>query len=75
MKYLEIIEKLHPDIIHHFLSTGECQGIPVEVQRFLKQMQWAAEIYEYERNITRAAGMLRKPHQGAAGARCGCAHL
>ena len=48
MKYLEIIEKLHPDIIHHFLSTGECQGIPVEVQRFLKQMQWAAEIYEYE---------------------------
>ena len=28
MKYLEIIEKLHPDIIHHFLSTGECQGIP-----------------------------------------------
>ena len=56
MKYLEIIEKLHPDIIHHFLSTGECQGIPVEVQRFLKQMQWAAEIYEYERNITRVAG-------------------
>lgn len=67
MKYLEIIEKLHPDIIHHFLSTGECQGIPVEVQRFLKQMQWAAEIYEYERNITRAAGMLRnriKAQQG-----------
>ena len=26
---------------------------------FLKQLQWAAEIYEYERNITRAARKLR----------------
>lgn len=59
MKYLEIIEKLHPDIIHHFLSTGESKGIPVDVQQFLKQIQWAAEIYEYERNITRGARELR----------------
>ena len=27
---------------------------------FLKQLQWAAEIYEYERNITRAAKQLRQ---------------
>ena len=73
MKYLEIIEKLHPDIIHHFLSTGECQGIPVEVQRFLKQMQWAAEIYEYERNITRAAGMLRNRIKAQQGSMWMCA--
>lgn len=59
MNYLETIEKLHPDIVHHFLQTGECKGIPVEVQLFLKQIQWAAEIYEYERNITRAARLLR----------------
>lgn len=58
MNYLDTIERLHPDIVHHFLQTGECQGIPEEVQFFLKQLQWAAEIYEYERNITRAARML-----------------
>lgn len=58
MTYLETIEKLHPDIVHHFLITGESKGIPPEVQEFLKQIQWAAEIYEYERNITRAARKL-----------------
>lgn len=57
--YLETIEKLHPDIVHHFLTTGESKGIPTEVQEFLKQIQWAAEIYEYERNITRAARKLQ----------------
>lgn len=59
MNYLETIEKLHPDIVHHFLQTGECKGIPEEVQSFLRQIQWAAEIYEYERNISRAARQLR----------------
>lgn len=58
MNYLENIEKLHPDIVHHFLQTGESKGIPEEVQAFLKQMQWAAEVYEYERNISRAARQL-----------------
>ena len=58
MKYLEIIEKLHPDIINNFLQTGVSKGISPEIQIFLKQMQWAAEIYEYERNITRAASLL-----------------
>lgn len=59
MNYLETIEKLHPDIVHGFLQTGESKGIPEEVQLFLKQLQYAAEIYEYERNITRAARDLR----------------
>lgn len=59
MTYLETIEKLHPDIVHGFLQTGESKGIPEEVQLFLKQLQYAAEIYEYERNINRAARKLR----------------
>lgn len=59
MNHLATIEKLHPDIIHHFLSTGESTGIPEDVQLFLQQLQWAAEIYEYERNITRASRKLR----------------
>ena len=59
MNYLETIDKLHPDIVHHFLQTGESKGIPEEIQLFLKQLQFAAEVYEYERNITRAAKKLR----------------
>lgn len=59
MNYLETIDKLHPDIVHHFLQTGESGGIPEEIQLFLKQLQFAAEIYEFERNITRASKKLR----------------
>jgi hypothetical protein len=59
VNYLETIEKLHPEVIHHFLRTGESQGIPEDVQLFLMQLQWAAELYEYERNISRCARNLR----------------
>lgn len=59
MNYLETLDKLHPDIIHHFLLTGESKGIPDELQKFVWQLQWAAEIYEYEKNITRASSELR----------------
>ncbi len=58
MKYLQTIETLHPDIIRDFLQTGNSSAIPVEVQHFIFQMQWAAEIWEHERNITRAARKL-----------------
>jgi tetratricopeptide (TPR) repeat protein len=59
MKNLDTLDKLHPDIISAFLATGKSDGIPEPVQLFLKQLQWAAEIYEYERNITRAAKQLQ----------------
>ncbi len=59
MNYLERIDKLHPDVVHHFLQTGESKGIPEEIQLFLKQLQYAAEIYQFERNISRAAKKLR----------------
>jgi len=58
--YLDCIEKLNPDIIDNFLETGKSAGIPEDVQMFLKQLQWAAEIYEYERNISRASTDLRR---------------
>ena len=69
MNYLETIEKLHPDIVHHFLQTGECKGIPEEIQLFLKQMQWAAEIYEYERNI-KSSSFTSYSYYGFAGKGC-----
>jgi hypothetical protein len=59
MNYLETLDKLHPDIVHHFLQTGESKGISDELQLFIKQLQYAAEVYEYERNISRAAKKLR----------------
>ena len=60
MTLTDKLDKLHPDLIAAFLATGNCDGIPKDVQLFLKQIQWAAEIYEYERNISRAAKTLRK---------------
>lgn len=59
MTNIEKIDKIHPDLISEYLSTGKSEGIPKEVQMFLSQMQWAAEIYEFERNISRAAKQLR----------------
>lgn len=56
---IEKLDIIHPDLISAFLTTGESEGIPSEVQIFLKQLQWAAEVFEYERNITRAARKLR----------------
>ena len=43
---IEKLESVHPDLITTFLTTGEGKGIPEDVQTFLKQLQWAAEIYE-----------------------------
>ena len=60
MTQLDTLDKIHPDLISEFLTTGRCSGIPEDIQKFLKQLQWAAEIFEYERNITRAAKMLRQ---------------
>lgn len=60
MNKLDTLDKIHPDLISAFLTTGKCDGIAPDVQIFLKQLQWAAEVYEYERNITRAAKQLRQ---------------
>lgn len=60
MTQLDHLDKIHPDLISEFLTTGCCSGIPEEIRLFLKQLQWAAEIFEYERNITRAAKLLRQ---------------
>lgn len=56
---IEKLDTIHPDLILAFLTTGDCDGIPHDVKLFLKQLQWAAEVFEYERNITRAARKLR----------------
>lgn len=60
MEYLARLETLHPDIIDSFLDSGHSDAIPVELQQFILQIQWAAEIKEYEGNVTRAAKKLRE---------------
>lgn len=59
MTDLEKVEQLSPELVNTFISTGKCSGIPEDVQLFLRQLQWAAEIYDHERNISRAARTLR----------------
>lgn len=59
MTVLERLDKIHPDLISSFLADGKSAGIPADVQLFLKQIQWAAEIFEYEPSITRASKKLR----------------
>lgn len=59
MTNLQRIEEIHPDLISEFLATGECDRIPRDIQLFLQQLSWSMEIYEYERNITRAARKLQ----------------
>lgn len=59
MSKIESLETIHPDLISNFLTTGKGEGIPEDIRLFLKQLQYAAEIYETERNIKRAARMLR----------------
>lgn len=58
MTLTEQLNAYHPDLISSFLSTGECAGISKEIQFFLKQIQWAAELFENERNISRCARKL-----------------
>ncbi len=60
MNYLTRIETLHPDILDDFMITGRSEAIPEELQIYIKQIQWSAEIWESERNITRAAKKLRQ---------------
>ena len=56
---IEKLDTIHPDLISAFLTNGDCDGIPQDVKLFLQQLQWSAEIFEHERNITRAAKKLK----------------
>lgn len=60
MSNLARIETLHPDIIDHYLQTGQSEAIPAELQYYISQISWGIEIWETERNITRAARQLRQ---------------
>ena len=37
MTIIDRLDKIHPDLISAFLSTGQCDGIPEDVKLFLKQ--------------------------------------
>lgn len=47
--YIDKINNYHPDIIASFLKTGDSSVIPKELQLFIAQIQFAVEIYKYEK--------------------------
>ena len=56
---IDKLERIHPDLIASFLATGNSSGIPEDVQIFLKQISLAGEIYDKEKNVSRAARKLK----------------
>lgn len=68
----EILNKLSPEIISHFLATGKSQGIPAETQDWLQDIQVAYEVYtnndpdnedqkkQGTRNIQKAAKIIKE---------------
>lgn len=66
MKHFDILSKLDPDVIAHFLETGSSSGIPEDTQRWIKEIQISYEVYNGvndtrgERNISKAAVEVRK---------------
>lgn len=59
MTHFEILSKLDPAIISHFLETGQSEGIPPETQQWLQEISMAYEEYDKNRNISKAAESLR----------------
>lgn len=60
MTAIERLNTLHPDIINNYLEVGESSAIPKDLQLYIMQISWAAEIWQHERNITRAAVKLKQ---------------
>lgn len=60
MTHFEILSKLDPAIIAHFLETGNSEGIPPETQQWLQEISMAYEEYDKDRNISSAARSLMK---------------
>ena len=54
------ISELHPDLLAGFLATGQSDTIPIDLQLFIRQLQWAMEAFETERSLNRCALALQK---------------
>jgi hypothetical protein len=59
MTHFEILSKLDPAIISHFLETGQSEGIPPETQQWLQEISMAYQEYDKNRNISKAAESLK----------------
>lgn len=59
MSKLAKLETLDPDIVYDFIDTGKTHAISKKLQTYIFQIQWAAEIWNGDRNIRRAADKLR----------------
>jgi len=57
--YLDKLQALPPEIVNDFLIKGDSSAISKEMQLFIMQIQWAAEITRSIKSISRAASKLR----------------
>lgn len=67
MSNLAKLEILDPDIVCDFLETGKSSAIAKHLQEYIHHLQWAAEIWNTERNTSRAAKKLRVRIQATLG--------
>lgn len=64
----DILSKLNPEIVTHFLRTGDCHGIPKDTQQWIREIQIAYEVYygdgttknPEERNIQKASKKIQQ---------------
>lgn len=59
MNFIEKVSRFHPDVIDNFISSGSSSVIPLDIQQLIMQLMWSIEIYDKERNISRAARLLK----------------
>lgn len=59
MSNIDKLNALPSEIVNEFLVKGQSQAISVEMQGFIMQIQWAAEITSTIKSISRAAKKLQ----------------
>jgi hypothetical protein len=67
MNYLARIEQYHPDIVEDFLQKKTSSAIPKDLQILIVQLSFAVEIWEKQRNVKRAARLLKARIHSAQG--------
>ena len=59
MSSIAKLDKIDPEIIADFRATGRSMALAVEMQKYIMHIDYAAQVYNFEGNITRCARMLQ----------------
>lgn len=61
-KTSEKLERLHPDIIKNYLSTGNLSGIPEDVIKYIEKIDKVPELYRRNGSPSKTARELQKTY-------------